>query len=142
MKLALRLIDRARAHSLARFAIVGAIATAIDFAVFSGLVLLAGVAAAPANVISYGTSLFANFNLNRRWTFRQQRDAKTAARQGGRFVVAYGGGLLLSTAVVAGLSNLVPELWAKIASVPVVFIYNYACAKFWVYREAGGSKNP
>lgn len=133
---AAKLFARAKAHPLARFAAVGAIATAIDFGVFSALFLGAGVAAAPANVVSYATSLVANFNLNRRWTFKQQKDPKTAARQGGRFLFANAGGLALSTAAVVGLSAVIPELWAKVGSVPIVFIYNFACAKLWVYREA------
>ncbi|HBK90112.1 MAG TPA: hypothetical protein DDZ68_00430, partial [Parvularcula sp.] len=53
-----------------------------------------------------------------------------------RFVIANVGGLALSTAIVVGLAALTPELWAKIVSVPIVFVYNYACAKLWVYREA------
>ncbi|HBS34052.1 MAG TPA: hypothetical protein DEA50_03100 [Parvularcula sp.] len=131
-----KLIARAQGQPLARFAVVGAIATAIDFGVFSALALGAGLPAGPSNVVSYATSLFANFNLNRRWTFKQRKDARTAARQGARFVIANVGGLALSTAIVVGLAALTPELWAKIVSVPIVFVYNYACAKLWVYREA------
>lgn len=131
-----KLIERAQTHPLARFAAVGVIATAIDFSVFSGLVLGAALPAGVSNVISYATSLVANFNLNRRWTFKQQKDARTAARQGGRFLIANAGGLALSTALVVGLAAVIPELWAKVASVPLVFVYNYACAKLWVYREA------
>lgn len=136
MSAAARLIARAQSHPLARFAVVGAIATAIDFGVFAALVFAAGLHAGPSNVVSFATSLVVNFNLNRRWTFRQRKDAKTAARQGGRFMIAYAGGLALSTAIVVGLATLMPELWAKIISVPIVFVYNYACAKLWVYREA------
>jgi putative flippase GtrA len=141
MNAAGRLFDKAQAHPLARFAAVGVIATAIDFVVFSTLVLVANVGAAPANAVSYATSLVANFNLNRRWTFRQQKDPRTATRQGGRFLVANAGGLLLSTAIVGALATALPELWAKVISVPIVFVYNYACAKLWVYREAA-SKEP
>ena len=136
MNSAAKLIARAQAHPLARFATVGAIATAIDFGVFSGLVLAGGLSIGLSNVISYATSLIANFNLNRRWTFRQQKDPKTAARQGGRFLIANAGGLALSTAMVVGFATIVPDLWAKVASVPVVFVFNYACAKLWVYLEA------
>jgi putative flippase GtrA len=133
---AANLFERARSHPLARFATVGVVATAIDFGCFSALVLGAGFAPAPSNAISYATSLVANFNLNRRWTFRQKKDPKTAARQGGRFLIVNAGGLLLSTMIVGGLALIVPDLLAKVASVPLVFIYNYACAKWWVYREA------
>lgn len=137
---AARFIERVKALPLARFAAVGAVATAIDFGVFSALVTLTGVAAAPSNVISYATSLYANFNLNRRWTFRQQKDPKAAARQGARFLVVNAGGLVLSTALVGGLALVIPELGAKVASVPLMFVYNYACAKLWVYREAALKK--
>ncbi len=128
---------------LARFATVGIIATAMDFGLFSALVFGAGLAPAPANAISYALSLFANFNLNRRWTFRQAKDAKTAARQGGRFLVSNAGGLILSTAIVGGLALHIPELWAKIASVPIVFVWNYCLSRFWVFRaEPGASQQP
>ena len=89
---------------LARFATVGLISAVVDFVAFAVLVFGANVAPAPSNAISYALSLVANFNLNRRWTFKQEKDPKVAARQGGRFLVAKTGGLLLSTAIVGGLN--------------------------------------
>lgn len=125
------------AHSLSRFAAVGALATAIDFGVFAAFVTLAGAPAAAANVASFATSVIVNFNLNRRWSFRQKKDAAVALRQGARFLFAYGGGLLLSTAIVAGLATTMPGVLAKAISIPIVFLYNYGCARLWVFREAG-----
>ncbi|MFN0023027.1 MAG: GtrA family protein [Parvularculaceae bacterium] len=121
---------------LARFATVGLISAVVDFVFFAVLVFGANVAPAPSNAISYALSLVANFNLNRRWTFKQEKDPKVAARQGGRFLVANTGGLLLSTAIVGGLALHLPELWAKIASVPIVFVWNYCLSRFWVFRDA------
>lgn len=129
-----RVIEKFIRHPIARFGSVGLIATAIDFAIFAALFHLAGIPVAISNIVSYATSLIANFNLNRRWTFQQKADAKVAARQGGRFLIANAGGLILSTALVTGFSEILPEIVAKILSVPCVFVWNYLFAKHWVFR--------
>lgn len=130
-------IRRIVTASIWRFLAVGLAATLIDFALFSVLVFQAAFTPALANIVSYSSSLIFNFNANRRWTFKQGADRAIALRQGRRFLLANVGGLLLSTAIVGTLSQLTTELAAKLVSVPIVFVWNYACAKLWVFREAG-----
>ncbi|MDZ7627764.1 MAG: GtrA family protein [Parvularculaceae bacterium] len=137
-----RVIEKLTRHPLTRFGSVGAIATAIDFGIFAALFHVAGLPVTAANFVSYATSLLANFYLNRRWTFRQKPGAKVAALQGGRFLVVNAVGLLLSTAIVIRLSDILPALWAKILSVPVVFVWNYMCAKYWVFRSPVTPSDP
>jgi len=122
--------------SVWRFLGVGVGATLIDFAVFSFLVLQTNFQPAPANLVSYPVSLVFNFNANRRWTFRQSPNRATALRQVRRFLLVNAGGLMLSTAIIAVLSLLTTDLLSKVISVPIVFVWNYAFARLWVFRDA------
>ena len=73
-----------------------------------------------------------SFLLNRFWTFGQR--ATGVSGSFGRFVATHTGGLLLSTLVVAGLATMIPDQAAKVVSVPIVFVWNYALASRWVFR--------
>lgn len=118
--------------ALGRFAAVGALTTILDFVLFSALVGSFGLIAGIANMLSYSCGIVASFLLNRYWTFGQRPvDARGAF---GRFVVTHAAGLGLSTLLVAGLATFLPDQLAKIASVPIVFVWNFALANRWVFR--------
>lgn len=60
------------AGQFVRFAIVGALNTLVDFAVFQALNLLLGWVYA-AQVLGYGAGVVNSYLLNSAWTFREQR---------------------------------------------------------------------
>ncbi|WP_331376199.1 GtrA family protein [Sinorhizobium chiapasense] len=115
--------------TLARFAVVGAITTILDFVVFTSLAA-AGTIPASANILSYSCGIFVSYVLNRSWTFRARRSHVQAVK----FVLSTLTGLLISTCLVALLASLIPPPVAKILSVPVVFAWNYLSARLWVFR--------
>jgi putative flippase GtrA len=118
---------------VARFAAVGALTTMLDIALFTVAAEGLGAAVIPANLGSYGACVVVSFLLNRNWTFRgtAQRDA---AASFGRFVASNLAGAALSTTLVAAFASMVPALAAKVLSVPIVFVWNYAVARLWVFR--------
>lgn len=118
--------------ALVRFAAVGALTTLLDFAVFSGLVVGLGFEAGVANVASYSCGIVVSFLLNRFWTFHGRATEVRGAF--GRFLTTHMVGLLISTAVVAGLATMLSDQVAKIASVPIVFAWNFAVSNRWVFR--------
>lgn len=113
----------------ARFAIVGAITTTLDVVLFTSLVMMA-LAPALANVLSYSTGIVVSYQLNRSWTFRTARSYVQAMKFGASTLT----GLLLSTILVTLLASLIPAPAAKVASVPIVFVWNYLMARLWVFQ--------
>lgn len=116
-------------ETLVRFALVGAVTTTLDFALFTALVA-AGSAPVSANILSYSCGILVSYLLNRSWTFRAGRSHVQALK----FVLSTLTGLLISTCLVAVLASLIPPALAKILSVPVVFAWNYLVARLWVFR--------
>jgi putative flippase GtrA len=119
---------------LPRFAAVGLATTLLDLGLFSALTGAGGLPAAAANPLSYSCGVAASFALNHRWTFADGRAGRRAGPAFLRFAAANAGGLALSTALVAALAVALPAVAAKAASVPVVFAWNFALARLWVFR--------
>ena len=70
-----------------RFAIVGAINTAVDFCLFMVLAAWAGLPVALSNTLSYSAGVACSFALNRTFTFGDRSPARQALRQLALFVV-------------------------------------------------------
>lgn len=117
--------------TLLRFAGVGVVTTLLDTVLFAGLTH-AGVPPAPANLLSYSCGIAVSYGLNRRWTFR----AAGSHGQAVRFALSMLLGLAISTALVATLSTYLPPVAAKVVTVPIVFLWNFAASRFWVFAKA------
>ena len=120
-------------ETLARFAAVGAVTTLLDMVLFNTLYFL-GARPTLSNLVSYSCGIAVSYMLNRAWTFR----AAHSHVQAMKFVAATLTGLLISTAIVAGLALLIPAPVAKVISVPIVFVWNYLASRFWVFRVESG----
>jgi putative flippase GtrA len=118
--------------SLLRFAAVGAITTTMDLLLFATLARGLGIPAIPANVVSYSCGVATSFVLNRYWTF-SNNSREGLERHALRFVASNAAGLALSCLLVAVLVHLMPEVTAKVLSVPMVFVWNYVVARRWVF---------
>lgn len=118
-----------------RFALVGSINTAVDLGVFTGLTILAGLPADRANAISYSCGVVTSFVLNRGWTFRDARGG--IAEQFTRFIVVSLASLLLSTMIVTALSSIMPDVPAKLLSLPVMFLWSYSMTRRFVFWSEG-----
>ncbi|MCA1441631.1 GtrA family protein [Ensifer sp. IC4062] len=114
---------------MTRFAVVGAVTTALDFVLFTALVTI-GALPALANLFSYSCGILVSYLLNRSWTFGARGSPVLALK----FVASTLAGLLISTCLVALFVMIMPAVIAKILSVPLVFIWNYLMARLWVFR--------
>lgn len=119
-----------------RFAFVGAITTTLDLVLFAGLTA-ATLMPAAANVISYSCGILLSYVLNRSWTFKVEGSRVQAMK----FVLSTLTGLLISTLLVAMLTKVMPAMYAKLASVPVVFAWNYLTARTWVFNAIERAEN-
>ncbi|HEX3971491.1 MAG TPA: GtrA family protein [Stellaceae bacterium] len=116
-----------------RFAIVGSVNTAVDLGIFTGLTVLAGLAPDRANALSYACGIAVSFVLNRGWTFRDARGG--IAEQFTRFIVVSLASLLLSTMLVGALSTVMPALFAKLLSFPVMFLWSFSMTRRFVFSR-------
>lgn len=109
----------------ARFALSGALATAVDYV---GYLLLVDRVLPPvsANVVSYSCAVGINFLMQRYFVFRLQRSAPLAF---GMALLVSLGGLLLSTGIIYGLNHLDffrdHQFITKLIATGVVFFYNF-----------------
>ena len=124
-----------------RFALVGALNTVVDVALFSALVAGLGLLPAWANVLSYGSGVLVSFTLNRRWTFRRSGGTPAAVMaELSRFIAVNLAGLLISTALVAAFVMVLPPLAAKLLSLPFSFAWNFLLSRGFVFRVAEPSR--
>ncbi len=120
--------------TLVRFAVVGAITTSLDLALFAGLTHGGSAAPVAANLASYSCGILTSFALNHWWTFGSGARGRSVPTTLIRFLMSNLAGLGLSTLLVGTLALHLPPALAKATSVPVVFVWNYAVARYLVFR--------
>ncbi len=119
-----------------RYFAASALALAIDFGTYSGLIRLAGVDYLAAAPIGFALGLATIYALSIRWVFRQRR-LKDARAEFALFALIGLAGMALNQAVVYGgveLLGLSYEL-AKLASAGAVFCFNFASRKLLLFTR-------
>ncbi|MCB1894732.1 MAG: GtrA family protein [Zoogloeaceae bacterium] len=120
-----------------RFALVGALNTAVGL----GLIFLAKYAAGfgdgPANAIGYSVAFGLSFTVNRSWTFRHSGAWRLAFA---RSLVVVGGAYACNLATVLGLiaSGVQADLAQASGVVPYVLV-SYAGFRCWAFRTTSGT---
>jgi putative flippase GtrA len=133
-------------HELAKFGIVGAFNTALDFGIFNLLYLGLGWPAIGANSASVAVAATSSFFMNRHWTFRH-RAHTGLRREYVLFFLLNGVGLLIANACILvverGLGQTGP-LWlniAKVAGLLLGMVFRFTTYKRFVFlspeRAAG-----
>ncbi len=125
-------------QQLGKFSIVGASGTAINLAVYYGLIH-AGVHYLAAAACSFLVAVTSNYWWNRHWTFRDQRGHLGV--QGMRFfivsLVALGANLaVLQLLITIGTTKFIGQAIAIVLTTPLNFIGN----KLWSFRRRRSSK--
>jgi putative flippase GtrA len=118
----------------ARFAVVGALATAVHTAVFTVAIELAHVEPVLANAIAFSLAVLVGYAFNRRWTFAAHGAANARLW---RYVIAQLIGLawnsVIMYAVVHG-ARWSPYL-GLLLSLVLVPPLTFALSQFWVFRR-------
>lgn len=131
---ALALRRRANWYQLTKFCIVGTSGYAVNLAVYSLLLRVAGWHYLGAAALSFVVAVSNNYTWNRLWTFRRQRGH--IAYQGIRFAVvstlALGANLLFLAALVA---LGVPKIPAQAIAIILVTPLNFVGNKLWSFRR-------
>lgn len=123
----------ARTHlaRFVRFAIVGAIATAMQYAIL--VLLVRGFAVAPTAASSAGFALAAaaNYLLNYRFTFRSDRPHGPAAA---KFALLAAMGLLINAAIMHWLTGAgLHYLLAQVCATGAVLVWNFTGNSLWTF---------
>ena len=122
------------ARQLSRFAVVGVLNTAIDFALFSLLYFLLETPLVIANTLAYCTGVFNSFVWNKYWTFPELSQNKNAIQQLPLFFLLYLVGLGLSNLTITILAEVMPALLAKFFAVGVSFAWNFWSSRRFVFN--------
>ena len=107
-----------------RFALVGALNTALDFAVFAALFYGLGWPLLLANSLGYVAGLANSYCLNRRWTFRD-RTKRPGLTRPALFALFNLLSLALANLVVWLLALALPAWLAKLGAVAATFAWNF-----------------
>ena len=119
-----------------RYFAAAALALAVDFCAYSGLIRLAGVHYLVAAPIGFALGFAVVYVLNIRWVFRHRR-LKDARAEFALFALLSLAGMVLNQAIIyAGVESfaLVPEV-AKITSAGMVFCFNFATRKLLLFTH-------
>lgn len=130
-----------------KFSIVGVLNTILDFAILNALSAVTRTYSGPLiilfNLAAFSGAVTQSYFLNKRWTFR--RAGPGTRKEYGVFVLVNVGGAVLNSAIVFAMTTFIappfsvhPQLWlntAKILAIPVSMLWNFAGAKFLVFRK-------
>ncbi|TXB68408.1 GtrA family protein [Phaeodactylibacter luteus] len=118
-----------------RFAMTGAVATAVDYFLYLGLVH-ADWQPVYANMVSYSCGAVLNFLMQKRFVFQLQG---SGARAFALSLLVSGGGLILSTSIVYGLSQIPflneNQYLLKLIATGLVFLYNFYLKRYVFERK-------
>jgi putative flippase GtrA len=137
---------RQLAHELAKFGIVGAVNTVLDFGLANLLYLGLGWPAIGAKSTSVAVAATSSFFMNRHWTFRHR--ARTGLRREySLFFLLNGVGLLIANGCILFVERVLDKsgpLWfnlAQLAGLALGMVFRFTTYKRWVFlspeRAAG-----
>ena len=114
-----------------------ALALAIDFGTYSGLIRIAGVHYLVAAPVGFALGLATVYALSIRWVFRQRRLADARA-EFALFAVIGLAGMALNQVIIYGAVELLPGYYeiAKLISAGVVFCFNFISRKVLLFTKA------
>lgn len=127
----------ARALSLkaVSFALVGLVNSAIDFSVFWTAARYFGWHLVPANMLSWSVAVSCSYVMNSFITFGPESGHTLRWPAYFTFVASGIAGMVASTATLYALAFALPLVAAKLLSILVSFVVNFAFSHLVVFRE-------
>jgi len=120
---------------LTKYGIISIVCTSIDFLFFALMTQLLLVHYLVANFISYSTGLTINYFLNKNYNFKSK--TKKVKRQFASFATISLIGLSLNMYLIYLFVEhfKIWEIYAKVISIFIVFIWNYLGHKFIAFKQ-------
>lgn len=128
---------RSLADEGVRYLAASALALAIDFGVYAGLIRLAGVHYMVAAPIGFALGLATVYALSVRWVFRQRRLADRRA-EFALFAAIGLAGMALNQIIIYAAVAMMPGSYeiAKFISAGVVFCFNFISRKLLLFTRS------
>lgn len=151
----MKVLSRPERRRFYRFAVVGTIGAAIDFAVFNLLIQAANFQPVWANVCSFSAAVLSNFIWNRFWTYPDSR-TKRLRRQMTEFFTVNLIGVLIRTPIFAMIeprtvrlaftffrhlpvsTDFIGHNAALAMSMILVMFWNFFINRYWTYADIAG----
>ncbi len=115
-----------RLSEIVRFALVGALATVLQYAFYVIFVNVVHVRAVPSSMISYALSFIVNFFLSSYFTFHSRPNAK----KGVGFTLSHLFNMGLQTGLVAIFKGIVGPTLALLPAMAICIPVNYLLVRF------------
>jgi putative flippase GtrA len=128
-------LDRALILKTISFAMIGAVNTVIDFAVFSLGHLYFGLPIIPANLISWSVAVSNSYVMNSKITFAKESGGRLNLKSYFGFGATQIGGLIANTITVFALSYVMPVLFAKLIAIGASFMVDFTLSHLFVFRR-------
>lgn len=133
--------NRAEVVRFAKFGVVGAIGSVVDFSILNLGIQAFGLAKWLANTFSFSAAVLSNFTWNRLWTYPESRKERFLP-QLGQFLLVNLAGYGINQAVFLSLDRYVFSSWgawgyniSKAIAIGVVWFWNYGVNRVWTYRK-------
>lgn len=135
-------LDR-QVRELARFALVGGLATIVHAAIYAVLTSLTSASAQAANlggfVSAFGVSLLGHYG----YTFREQAGKRGLAASSWRLLITAVAGYSLNAGFVYFVTDILSadERFALVFMIAVTPVMIYGLSRFWVFSPAANRRN-
>jgi putative flippase GtrA len=126
---------RPTAVKMVSFAVIGLGNTVIDLGVFTFGYSVLGLPLVPANVLAWLVAVSGSYVMNTMITFHAESGRVLRRKDYLSFVASGVLGVVATTTTLVVLSYFIPVIAAKLISILVAFIVNFAMSHFVVFRR-------
>ncbi len=119
----------------ARFAMVGAVNTAVDVGLFAIFFYILAWPLLLANGGGFMVAVGVSYVLNKTWTFADSSRGREAFRRGLAFAAVAAGGLAIGSLAIWLAAHAVVPILAKLVSIGATFLWNFTVSRRWVFRD-------
>ncbi len=130
-----------------KFAVVGAINTAVDLSVLNMLMFITGIASgfyfSAFKALSFAVAVLNSYFMNKYWTFAVK--GKKKEREFSQFFIISVGGIILNVGAASIIVNAVPNIlstspqtWANVGALSGTFFgltWNFFGYKYFVFKK-------
>ncbi|MDT4860674.1 GtrA-like protein [compost metagenome] len=121
-------------EQLARFVMVGACGTLVQYIIFWAGVSFLGISAPWASGVGYAVGSVVNYFLNYTFTFGSKQLHRTALI---RYYVVVGAGWILTLGLMTLFVNVLhANVWvAQVMTTVLCMIFNFLFSRIWIYHS-------
>lgn len=132
------LLSHTIAGEFARYFAAGLLALVVDFCLYVALTEVLGWHYLVSATVAFCAGLATIYLLSIRWIFRQRR-VERSVQEFGLFAAIGAAGLLLTACILYVLTDMLGLDYrlSKIASAAMVFLFNFGCRKYFLFRSPG-----